>query len=522
MDGSGAYSRTRKSIRNSIVAVSLQVLTLLIGFWSRKIFLDHLGAEVLGLNTTASSLLGFLNLAELGIGSAIAVTLYKPLFDDDKASIREIVALQGWMYKIIAFVIIVAAAILSLFFPAIFSKSELPLWYAYASFGVLLFGSLLSYFFNYKEVVLSADQNEYKIQYSFRVVMVLKLLAQVFALKYFSNPYIWWLVFEALFAVIATISLNVTIYRNYPYLKGKVESPSLLRHKYPGVVTKVKQMFFHKIGSFVLTQTSPLILYAFASLSMVAYYGNYLVLTSNLGFLLAAMFTGLGGSVGNMVAEGDRNLIMKVFRELFSSRFWIVATCCICLWHLTEPFITLWLGSEYLLDRTTLLLMISIFYVANTRQVVDTFIGAYGLFRDIWAPVAESVLNLGLSIALGSIYGLNGILTGVLVSQIVIILLWKPYFLFRSGMKEPLGLYVGLYLKHLALFALIAFASRYLASSVDVGHPAGFLEFLIRAAVLFAGTLLSLGAVLYCVEPGMRSFFARLLNMLKITHRAND
>ena len=80
----GAYERTKNSLRNSIVAVSLQVISLLIGFWSRRIFLNHLGTEVLGLNTTATSLLGFLNLAELGIGSAIAVTLYKPIFDDDK------------------------------------------------------------------------------------------------------------------------------------------------------------------------------------------------------------------------------------------------------------------------------------------------------------------------------------------------------------------------------------------------------------------------------------------------------
>ena len=105
-----AYARTKNSLRNSFVAVGLQIVSLIIGFWSRRIFLNHLGTEVLGLNTTATSLLQFLNLAEMGIGSAIAVTLYKPIFDGDRQSIKEIVALQGWMYRIIALIVMGGSA----------------------------------------------------------------------------------------------------------------------------------------------------------------------------------------------------------------------------------------------------------------------------------------------------------------------------------------------------------------------------------------------------------------------------
>ena len=117
MSGSQNYLRTKKSLRNSVVALSLQIVTLLVGFFSRKIFLDYLGTEILGLNTTATSLLNFLNLAELGIGSAIAVTLYKPLFDQDRNAIREIVALQGWLYKRIAFFVLGGSLVLMFFFP---------------------------------------------------------------------------------------------------------------------------------------------------------------------------------------------------------------------------------------------------------------------------------------------------------------------------------------------------------------------------------------------------------------------
>ena len=156
-------SRTSKSLKNAKVALAFYCINLLLQFFSRKIFLDYLGAEVLGLNTTAQNLLGFLNLAELGIGTAISYTLYKPLFLKDTDTINEIVSIQGWMYRNIAYVIIAGACILMCFFPWIFEKAQVPLWYAYGSFIVLLIGALLGYFANYRQIVLTADQKEYKI-----------------------------------------------------------------------------------------------------------------------------------------------------------------------------------------------------------------------------------------------------------------------------------------------------------------------------------------------------------------------
>ena len=79
--GGGGYTRTKNSIRNSVVAVLFQVIALTIGFFSRKIFLDYLGTEILGLNSTASSLLGFLNIAELGIGGEVKILKRVPYQD---------------------------------------------------------------------------------------------------------------------------------------------------------------------------------------------------------------------------------------------------------------------------------------------------------------------------------------------------------------------------------------------------------------------------------------------------------
>ena len=171
-------SRTAKSIHNVKVALLFYILNLILQFFSRKIFLDYLGSEVLGLNTTAQNLLGFLNLAELGIGSAVAYNLYKPLFDQDRTAINAIVSVQGWLYRRIAYIVIIGACILMCFFPMIFAKAQVPLWYAYGSFIALLAAALLSYFVNYRQIVLSADQKEYKITLSVQGVKVVKILGK--------------------------------------------------------------------------------------------------------------------------------------------------------------------------------------------------------------------------------------------------------------------------------------------------------------------------------------------------------
>ena len=146
-------SRTSKSIKNSSVALIVNVISLILNFFSRKIFLDYLGVDILGLNTTAMNILQFLNLAELGIGGAIAFTLYKPLLEGRETDVAEIIKLQGTIYKRIGLFVLMGGIIVMGFFPLIFSKIQISIFYAYSSFSAFLFSALLGYFFNYRQIL---------------------------------------------------------------------------------------------------------------------------------------------------------------------------------------------------------------------------------------------------------------------------------------------------------------------------------------------------------------------------------
>lgn len=443
-------SRTSKSIKNSSVALFFYFINLILQFFSRKIFLDYLGAEVLGLNTTATNLLQFLNLAELGIGAAVSYNLYKPLFDGNRQAINDIVSIQGWLYRRIALMVIAGACVLMCFFPLIFAKAEVPLWYTYGTFLALLTGALLGYFVNYRQIVLSADQKEYKITYAVQGMKLLKVFFQMVAIYLLTHGYVWWMVLEVAFAVATSAVLDRAIKKEYSWLCPKISQGSELRYRYPAIIIKTKQVFFHKIASFVLSQTSPLIIYAYASLSLVAIYGNYMLIVAGVVALMNALFNGINASIGNLVAEDNKVRIKAVFWKIATLRMWLASIICFGMYLFGDAFITLWIGEDYVLPRSTFAILLAVTFI-NLTRASDTFLSAYGLFKDIWAPLVEAILNLGLSILFGYYWGLIGIVSGVLISLIIIVNSWKPFFLYSNGFKDNVKEYSFLYTRKLFL-----------------------------------------------------------------------
>lgn len=508
-------SRTAQSVKNSIFALLFYLLNLLVQFYSRKIFIDYLGVEIVGLNATATNILQFLNLAELGISSAISYTLYKSFVFNDRNTIKEIVAVQGYLYRWIGIIVCCCALILSLFFPFIFKKIELPLWYTFASFGVLLFSSLLSYFVNYKQIALTANQQNYKIICSFKNVMLVKVVIQIFSVKFCENGYVWWLVEEFVFAIIASLSLRWIVHKEFPYLKDKVSSKKQLVKKYPLVVSKTKQLFFHKISGFVVNQTSPIIIYAYFSLKDVTVYSNYMLIVMGIYSLMNAFFSGMQAGVGHLVAEGEKEKIIKVFRELFSVRFMLILAICTTLWKVINPFIFLWLGADFLLSKIVVLLIIVNLYLAVDRAVTESYIYAYGMFQDIYSPIIETILNIGGSLLFGYLWGIEGILLGVTLSMFFIYFCWKPYFLFRFGLHENISWYIQLYVKHILIGGFAIVISNNLSGYFIPVSNVEWRLFLQNIFILFFLNLLSIGLFLFMFEKGFRGFVYRFIPSLK-------
>lgn len=505
-------SRTQKSLLNAKVNLIFYALTLALSFFSRKIFLNCLSVDFVGFTGTLQNLLGFLNLAELGIGAAIGYVLYKPLFDKDQSKISEIISVFGYLYNRIGYLILSGGILLSCFLPLIFPKTGFPWGVIYFAFYAFLFSSLIGYFCNYKQTLLGADQKNYVVTAYFQSASILKTLIQMGSAWYTGNFYLW-IIIEIIFGITYSIILNWKMKQVYPWLESEVSQGKMLFKKYPEVIKFTKQLFFHKMGIFVQSQTTPFLIYSFASLQTVAYWGNYTIITVKLADLINSFLGSTGAGVGNLIAEKNTNKTMSVFWELFAIRMLISGIICTSLFFLMEPFIQLWLGSKYLLGNSILALAIINVFIGFTRGVTDQFLNGYGLFYDTWAPITESVISLFVAIIGGYLWGLLGVLMGGIISQFLIVCIWKPFFLFHSGFKRNVGSYWLTYLKHVLLITIPALMCYWILPYLTTINPASsFMHWLLYAAYVVSLYTLATCMILYQFSNGIRNLFFRVLN----------
>lgn len=507
-------SRVKKSLLNARVNLIFYFLTLALSFFSRKIFLDCLGADFIGLTGTLGNLMSFLNLAESGVSAAIAVVLYAPLFEHNEHKIKEIVSVLGYLYHTIGKIILVGGIILACFFPLIFPDTELGQPIIYLTFASFLGSALIGYFINYKQVLLSADQRNYVVAAYSQSANIVKILLQM-CLAYYTGNYVLWVVVEFVFGIIYSIILNWKIKQVYPWLVTEIKKGKALCKEYPEVMRYTKQLFVHKIGEVVYTQVTPFLVYAFASLQTVAYYGNYTIVTTKFTSLLWNFLGGTGASVGNLIAEGDKTKIMKVYWELMSIRFIFTSVVVFAMYHLLPPFIALWLGEKYIMSHAVLVLVLIAFALGIIRGVTDEFLNGFGLFKDIWAPFVEATILISVAIIGGTLWGLEGILLGSIVSSVIIIYIWKPYYLFNNGLKTSVWVYWRELLKFIvAVCGAFCLTMKFLeVIPMRLAIYTSWVEWIIYATIL---TLIFIILLSFCllVTPGTMNLYKRLISYL--------
>lgn len=505
-------SRVKKSLLNARMNMICYMASLVVAFFTRKVFLDQLGTEFIGLTSTLQSLLSFLNLAELGVGSAIGYVLYKPILDDDKEKINEIISVFGYLYHCIGFFILGVGIILSAFLPLIFPHTTFSWGVIYFGFYAYLASSMLGYFINYRQTLLSADQRNYEITGYYQAVTSTKMVIQM-VLAIYLRDFILFLSIEILFGIIYSIILTYRINKVYPWLKSNIKLGKQLFKKYPNIGKYVKQLFIHKIGGFVQWQVSPLLIYSYVSLPIVALYGNYTLITQKVLGFVSGILDSTSAGVGNLISEGDNSKIYRTFKELFATRITIAGVLSACIYHLCNPFISVWLGDEYPLSHLILLLVSIQFFLNVLRGITDQFLFGYGLFYDIWAPAVESVIFVGTAMICGSLWGLPGVLCGPLISTTIIIYLWKPYFLYNKGFKKSFLQYIILFVIHLCPILIAYWCSNILSNKfyTEAMLSSSWNNWILGSLLFTAIMTIISVSLLYIISSGFRSFIHRFI-----------
>ncbi len=500
--------RVHRSVMNIKVGMLFYVLSLFLAFFSRKIFLDCLGAEFIGLTGMLMNIMSFLSVAELGIGTSIVYFLYKPLQEDNHEKINEVMSMLAYLYRCIGFIIGGLGIIVSLFFPWWFSNLTTGLPLVYFAFYSFLATTVSAYVFNYKQLLVSANQKQYLVNAYFQTIAIVQSLTQILLAYYYRNLWLW-VVVGLVFTIIGIIVFNIRIRQLYPWLDINLKAGRENLKRYPEVLKKTRQIFVQKIKDFILYKSDELLVGIFVSVTQVAFYGNYTIITSKLNFLVNILSDGMNAGIGNLIAEGNDQNTMKVFWELTAIRFLIVGIVVFGLLLFLQPFVTCWFGQEYRLDDLIVYLLVFNIFIFLSRGVVEMYISACGLFSDVWTAWTELILNIGITLALAPFYGIAGILIGKIVSVFFIALFWKPYFLFSRGLKKSVAVYWCGMMPYYLLFAVFTGVTFMLRQYLIEPKVTSLPLLIVYGLLTYPLLLLLYFLVLFYATRGMKYFVAR-------------
>lgn len=460
--------RTKFALINIAVNVASYIAMLLPAFWIRRVMLQTLGEEYLGLTSLFQNLIGLLALAELGIGGAIVYALYKPIAENDYAKANSLLAYYQKAYIKISCVIAATGISLMLFFPQVI-KTDIARPTVIIAFLIFLQSTLMSYWFSSRLSLFFVAQRNYVVTALASGFRLVTLLLQIGLLYLMKNYFVFLLVQVGLDALYF-MSVNVFAKKYFPWISSAARE--LTTNEKKDLHKRTSAVFCHKLGSFVVLGSDSIIISMFVSLAAVGRYSNYYMLFSTATTVVVKMLDGVAAGIGHLLATESGEYSYDVHKKLMFINFVIVSFISILLACMTKSFISLWLGADFSLDAAVIWLLVFNFYFLAMRFSVERFKEGAGLFvQDWWSPVAEAALNLGLALLFVQKWGIAGVLLATTLSNLCVVFWVKPLIVYRDVFKKPLSYYFLSYAKYLfvALFALgLSYAATVLLPTVSL------------------------------------------------------
>lgn len=441
--------RVNNSIRNIITALIGQGIGIIMSFISRLIFINVLGSEYLGVNGLFTNLLSLLTLAEMGIGGAIIYSLYKPLAIKDTIQIKKLMYFYETTYRWIGIIIFFLGISLVPFLDYIIKdQPNIPnLTYIYILF---LINTVASYFFAYKRSLIIADQKNYIATiYRYGFYIILNLIQIIILIT--THSFILFLIAQIIITVLENILVARKADKIYPFLKQKTKI-RLDKETKKEITKNVKAMMCHRIGGVVVNGTDNILISSFIGIVWVGLYSNYYLIINALNIIIGQVFSAVTASVGNLNVLESKEKSYYMYKRILFINFWIAGFCGICLAILFNPFITLWIGYEYLFENYFVIIIVVNFYIAIVRKATLVYRDAMGLFwQDRYKPIFESIINIVVSVLLAIKLGIAGIFIGTFISTMTTAFWVEPYILYKYGFEMNVRDYFFRYIKYTAV-----------------------------------------------------------------------
>lgn len=500
--------------KNSIVSIFWGIINKFVGifgpFLTRTVLIYVLGDTLAGLNSVIYAILNVLNLVELGFSNAVVFSMYKPIANDDTENVCSLLYLFRRVYMLLGCIIGIVGLLLLPWVDNLISGNYPDNINIHLVYLVYLFNTVISYLlFAYKNSILNAHQRVDIISNIATIVNICMYVLQILALVFLRSYYLFILLMPVATIInnlITSIVVNIVFPQYVP--RGIVSTDEK-----KDIYKNVKALIGHKIGGTIVTSADNIVISFFIGLEIVAYYNNYQYISSALISIIAVFMNSILGGLGNRIVCKSKEDNLDLFFKLTFGICWIVSWCSVCLLCLYQPFMSLWMGNNRLLDFKIVILIVLYFYSWQFRIMGLTFKDAAGMWReDFYKPYIGAFVNVILNIILVRYIGLYGVLMSTIVDFVVVYFPWETKVIFdKLFCVSPLKYYF----RHLKYFINTIFVGviTYLCCSLVPGT--GLLKLMINFlfCMIIPNVLLYL---LYRKEEEWPYMKKQIINIVKI------
>ncbi len=504
-------SRTKKSAKNIGVNLSAKLLSMFCSFAIRTIFLKYLGEQYTGVSTLFTDILNILSFTELGIGTAVSFSLYKPIAEKNDYRVAQLMKLYKYIYIIISFIVLVVGLafipFLGLFVTDVPDIKE-SITFIYVLY---VFKTAISYLLIYRSTLLIAKQKQYIVTGIQSVGIALKTIFDV-VLLIFTRNFILYLICEIAYVLITNIIISVYSKKELSIAERDVQ---IDKADISSLFRDVKNIVIYKINGIVLNSTGSMIVSYFVNIASVTLLSNYNMIFNALNGIVYQVISSMTASVGNLAVQKSNDDQKRVFLTINFLTFIFTLVECTGLWLCTNSFVSMLWGEQYVLSRKIVILLCVNSYIVNMHLAVDMFRTANGVFRKgRMRPLATAIINLIVSLVAVQYLGLFGVILGTVVARISTQAWYDSKLIFNLIFKTEVK---GYYARYILYFAILCISCLFGTLIMDALPDKHLLRFTIGVVYALVFNAVIVVVCFYKTEEfGSAYNYARnLLNKVK-------
>ena len=480
-------SRTKYSFFNLATGMGGELLTTLLKFVVRTVFIHALGKSYLGINGLFSDILTMLSLTELGFDTAISFKLYKPLAEGDDKRVRVLLKFYKQAYRVIGTVILIIGICLIPALPLLirdYDSLEVMGINATLVFMLYILRTISSYwFFAYRSAVMKAAQKKYVLDLAGYIVTIVTNIAKILVLVLLKD-FVAYTAILVLFNIIQSF-VNAAISKRYLPQFFVKEEGKLSRQEIVDMIKDCMALFTYKANVVVLKATDNVVISSFIGLAAVGMYSNYFLLYATANGLLDKIDAAVRASMGNLFATETVEKKYSLFQVMNFLTVLTYGTACVGIAVCGDELIHAWVGADYVIAQPfSILIGVEVLF-HGLRFHLDQIRNVSGIFRPMWyRPVIGVVINIGVSIWLVNVCGVYGVIIGTLVSELFSNFLVDPKVIYKYSFDyyRPVSEYYIKNLCYLVVLTAMTAADIWICSRLFVGH--GWFSVIVHALIV--------------------------------------